>query len=173
MKNVTAPFYITGLPRSRTAWLARVFTLGRVRCLHDAAARFGVDRLPDVLASVGGMAGVSDSGLALVRDKLPVGKWLVVRRDFQRAAESFLSMPRYRFETGDHPRSLAPLYEIEHGLKEIERTEDCRTVAFDDLDDEQTVRAAWKFLIGDAEPWCAWHWDEMRHLRVTVRPETY
>jgi len=161
-------FYITGLPRSRTAWLARVFTHGKVRCLHDPIGRFG-EKWQETAKAL--EAGVSDCGLSLICPELERGRWLIVRRDFYDAADSFLRMPRYPFETG--PRDLDVLRKMEAGLKEIERTQEHRTVSFDSLDDEHQMRGVWEFLVGDVEPWCPWHWDEMRHLRVTVKPETY
>lgn len=63
-------FLITGLPRSRTAWLSCLFTHGRVYCHHDATGKF-----PEVSSLAAdlmgpGFRGASDSGIIPVFDKL-------------------------------------------------------------------------------------------------------
>ena len=45
MKNI---FFITGLPRSRTAWLANWFTYGHTFCFHEACRKVGkIEELKD------------------------------------------------------------------------------------------------------------------------------
>jgi hypothetical protein len=57
-------------------------------------------------------------------------------------------------------------------LENLEKSVPCATIRYEDLDSEYHVREAWAYLVGEVQPWVPWHWEEMRHLRVTTRPET-
>lgn len=59
-------FFVTGLPRSRTAWLAKFFTTGDIYCMHE-----GLNLYPDMTSLGNAMSGDkrlygnSDSALCL------------------------------------------------------------------------------------------------------------
>lgn len=79
-------FFITGLPRSRTAWLANWLSTGDVFCYHDIAARMisDIEQLPQVFErSPYKHTGVSDPSLgffmARIVDMVP--RILIVDRD--------------------------------------------------------------------------------------------
>lgn len=99
--GVNRVFFITGLPRTRTCWLANLFTTERQFCHHDLLGC--VDDIPGLLremtAHPGKAVGDSDSGLWLVRAwfkaRWPAAPWVFVRRDFNSAWESLV-----RFVTG-------------------------------------------------------------------------
>ena len=80
-------YYITGLPRSRTAWFANFFTYGDSFCYHEAS-KFWTHKksMADVMSGVDARyIGNSDSGLVLCFDKVindnPAAKWVIVKRD--------------------------------------------------------------------------------------------
>lgn len=77
------PFFITGLPRSRTSWLANLFTTSDQMCYHDLLDQ--VDSLAEFLAKLAGGNGDSDSGLVFLYPKLaemfPESRWLLVLRE--------------------------------------------------------------------------------------------
>lgn len=108
---MSAPFFITGLPRSRTAWLANLFTWGDSFCYHDALP--DCESLGELDIMLGGLPyleiGLSDSSLlliwrALVR-RYPTSKWVLIRRDKREALRSF----RRYFK--EHPYSSMPQLE--------------------------------------------------------------
>lgn len=93
-------FFITGLPRSRTAWLANLLSTGQAICDHDALkAGFTIDvlerRFHELAVSDPFITAVgdADSGLVfisdLVRQRWPDAPWLLVKRDTKAAEASF------------------------------------------------------------------------------------
>jgi hypothetical protein len=59
---VSEPFLITGLPRSRTAWMAEVATFGRAVCFHEPMAR--LERWSEIFALWGAQSGACFVGIA-------------------------------------------------------------------------------------------------------------
>lgn len=91
-------FFITGLPRSRTSWLANWFTWGTSHCLHDAIRLYPrAADLKDHLESLGAdgfeYVGNSDSSLPWIAEAMietfPRARWLFIERDPEEAAASF------------------------------------------------------------------------------------
>ncbi|HTI69677.1 MAG TPA: hypothetical protein VMF06_06910 [Candidatus Limnocylindria bacterium] len=88
-------FFITGLPRTRTAWMAHYMSAQGVLCLHEPEVGCAsLDELADRLESIpeGSALGVSSSGLAWfqrgLRDRYPDAKWVVIRRLAAEVAKS-------------------------------------------------------------------------------------
>lgn len=85
------PFFITGLPRSGTAWLASLFTTNKSLCFHEPDPR-------DVVAAINGHPGrrVGASDSSLVRKSLqimkiwPDARWLYVMRPLEECLESLI-----------------------------------------------------------------------------------
>lgn len=81
------PYFITGFPRTRTAWLANFLTYDDSFCFHEALKRCdGVDALPELFKSTGRRyVGNSDSALPFfaetVRKLFPQAKWVIVDRN--------------------------------------------------------------------------------------------
>lgn len=136
-------FFITGLPRSRTAWLAVVATTGAAICHHEPrSGDFASAR--DLWASGDGV-GISDAGLGLHLSRIlaEIGpRVLIVDRDpdavlasFERFAPDLVGEPAaLRFRLAQLQAALA----IEHPL--------IRRVSFDALHDQQTVADAMSWL---------------------------
>lgn len=82
-------FFITGLPRSRTCWLAAYLNHGNTKCFHDLTGevKTPVELIDRMLKSGAEHCGDADSGLAIYYDAIhqayPSGKWVVIRRDPQ------------------------------------------------------------------------------------------
>ncbi len=80
-------FFITGLPRSGTAWLANYLSYGKIMCLHDGFRHL---RTPDSIKSVfdgsdKDVCGNSDPANLLFLSQLffffPKSKWIYIERD--------------------------------------------------------------------------------------------
>lgn len=92
MKN----FFITGLPRSRTAWLANFMSSGKSICYHE-----GIDGCHSIedyqkKMSINGYKyiGDSDTGLPILdfQPIYPDSPVVIIRRDKQEVAESLVGM---------------------------------------------------------------------------------
>lgn len=88
-------FYITGLPRSKTAWFSAYFTYDNFRCHHEMVANRGflsiLTHKKDPLV----IEGNSDSALLNhwqnVTISEPESKWLIVKREFEECKRSCLA----------------------------------------------------------------------------------
>lgn len=84
---MTRRFFILGLPRSRTAWLANFFTYDDVSCLHEPSAEIAsLDELDARLDATGSpVQGSADTCNTLLFDSLlkrwPDARYIAVRRD--------------------------------------------------------------------------------------------
>lgn len=91
MKNF---FFISGLPRSKTAWLANFLSGGNTICLHDAFTRCA--RVEDLKAIMENLpyqnVGHADPANLLfsnrLREVFPQAKWVLVNRDPFEARQS-------------------------------------------------------------------------------------
>lgn len=92
------PFFVTGLPRSRTAWLANFLTAGGALCIHEGLVH-GVDPALRWLTrcgagGAGGRRGLSDSILPLYWTEMfaPFSSFrlVIVERDPAEAWESLV-----------------------------------------------------------------------------------
>ena len=87
-------FFITGLPRSKTAWFAAYFSNDNYRCYHERVATHGLGTILQQKSDPQIITGVSDSALLAYWEDLelvfPNAKWLVVNRDFEECKRSCL-----------------------------------------------------------------------------------
>ena len=88
------PFFITGLPRSRTAWLANYFSYGLSVCWHDLLHRMSLRDIMAGLAKTGATyGGYSDPALLLhwreVVKLYPEAKWILIDRPTAEVAKSW------------------------------------------------------------------------------------
>ncbi len=94
MAQASKHFFVTGLPRSRTAWLANLLTTDRTLCFHEPIEP--IDKLFNP-AWAGGYAaiGCSDSMLVMrfeeLSDAYLQAPWLYVQRDPEAALNSLLA----------------------------------------------------------------------------------
>lgn len=155
-------FVITGYPRSRTAWLANLFTYGTCFCLHDGL-QHGANFWDVVEASADCTSGVrhvgnSDSGIALLfaPEELRGTKVIIVERERSDALESY---QRY-FEKHPYPglgvpdrRKLERVFEMAETkirlLKETLPRETVRTVSYQNLEAPDSAEALWNFIAPD------------------------
>lgn len=81
-------FFITGLPRCRSAWFANLLTYGDSFCFHDAWCGLGsVEAIRPKLENMcRPLVGISDPALLLFWRKMarwyPDAKWVVINRNY-------------------------------------------------------------------------------------------
>ncbi len=152
-----APFFITGLPRSRTAWLANFLTYGPSVCLHDALREgTGVEdlakRLDTLRANTNAtFVGDADPGLPNFARELhrrfPQARWVMVERHplqaklaHRRALRGFLKMDAADAAFDQTVRAF-------NGLKGALMNQHVLEVKFEELDQVETVRGIWDFCV--------------------------
>lgn len=180
-------FFITGLPRSRTAWLANLLTWGRTFCYHEPL--YSCTRVADLnlladkakaegLLNVGG----SDSGLPFfwreTRELFPNALWLVVRRPVK---DVVISYTEYFTKHPFHGMGTLSTESVEELCINLDRELDalCRTlpdsqklvVRFDDLGETNTVRYLWHFLT--SEKFSRLRFEQLKNFRINVVSENY
>jgi hypothetical protein len=165
------PFFITGLPRSRTAWLANWLTTATSRCYHEGVLlaksyaeyrQLMTDAGPSVMA-----CGDSNSSLAFIQEQLiedfPKARWIIIER---RQDHAFLS---YRMAFGsleEHDVSKRKFDKLTLRLLELRRRVPHETFQFDDLNDLETCRGLWFHLFPKAVWFDEARWRLLNGLRV-------
>ncbi len=93
-------FFITGLPRSGSAWIANYLSYGNCMCLHDAWKDNTPTDLKELFSSLSVYAaGTADPANVMLYDKInkefPDAKWVVITRPQQEVEEACknLNMP--------------------------------------------------------------------------------
>lgn len=161
------PFLISGLPRSRTAWLSILFTHYPSFCLHEGLSKFGdVGSMVKAFSMSGVPVGDSDSGLTLFPDAVLSAaaagqvRLAVIDRD---AADVYVSLNE--FYKGSPYSASDVMAKALPGHKAIMASPDALVVKFDDLSDETKVAELYQHLIpGLAFP-AAW-FHQLRLLQV-------
>lgn len=146
------PFFVTGMPRSRTAWLAAWLTTDTTLCLHDSTA----NALPPVQPGI--RAGLSGPEVCMAfRDFTacwPSAPWLVVHRTD--AARSFEDVMRRHLDVSVQlvnewwAQRLKVLHEVTRSTKTM-------IVDFYQLNDEETAARIWQHLLPEKPiDWARW-----------------
>ena len=153
-------FFITGFPRSRTAWLANLFTYKDSFCFHEAS-KFG-GNVYDIAAKITSrkekFVGNSDCGtLFYYKDLiklLPDSKIVIVERDINDVKKSlykFLGMWNDELET--------ILYKTNKHIIDIQDNHETIDIEFEELEGEGNVEEVWRQVV-DIE------WDHDRWLQL-------
>ncbi|HTV41608.1 MAG TPA: hypothetical protein VMF08_13585 [Candidatus Sulfotelmatobacter sp.] len=134
-QNPTPPYFITGLPRTRTAWLAAWLSVGEKLCLHDCEPH------PHHDARISGYSGPE---LLMQYEELrrafPGAKWMIVNRDIGEALKSFT---RWASSGVPHGFDLEGMF---HRRLELLKRLDGLRVEFNALSDVTTAREIWEYL---------------------------
>ena len=143
------PFFLTGLPRSRTAWLANLFTTGEIFCWHDALLLCGSPAdLPQLLRK-NAPIGDSDSALILfypdVAEMFPGSPWVIVERDPQDAFDSLVKRFGHDVSRGGWPMLIAAMQTIPKDDPNVLR------VRYEELNDVEVVRRIWEHCVPAVE----------------------
>ena len=154
------PFVVFGLPRSRTAWLARFLTYGDWVCGHEELRH--MRSLDDVKAwfsqaCIGTAETAGAPWWRLLERFAPGARVLVVRRPVNDVVESLMSIPGCTF---DRARLNADMRALDHKLDQIEaRLPNVMSVNFADLEAETACAMAFEHCLGvphDRDHWARW-----------------
>lgn len=159
-------FLATGLPRSRTAWMARFLTYGRVTCLHEPSVGFrSMADLAGLLAQP--HIGASDSAMALLWPRVarwvPKARFAVVRRPVEDVVASAA-----RLGFADTAAMRETLAAIEAACDQLSARDGTLTLRYDELDTEEGCALLFRQCLGVDLPhewWLRWR-DE--HVEADV-----
>lgn len=160
---MNAPFFCTGLPRSRTAWLSVLFTTEHFTCLHEGIRL--CDDFESYVKMMGGCGadGDSSSGLIAMADKVmeafPDSPWLIIQRFPNECASSASKVLNI-----DLQQALAMAYSDRKKLDAI-CPRNVMRIRFEQLDDETVVRNAWEFLLPGV-PFDSARYKTLNELRI-------
>jgi len=172
------PFFITGLPQSRTTWLANLFTTGNVFCHHDLLGL--VESTAALCAQLRdgmktGRVGDSDSGLlayySIVKREFPDAPWVLITRDFDEAWHSLCQF----VSEGPWKEAVSCTWELrqemlarwERARLEIIQWTRCMEVPYESLERTDTLERIWKHCVPGVK------WDARRAQMLqtlSVRP---
>lgn len=164
MKN---HFFITGLPRSRTSWLANFFTYNNSFCFHEAT-RFcsNMRDLKDMMDShEAGNLGNADPALLYIMDDIkksfPRSRILLVERELHETIDSFIDFyTSYAYKSIQE--WIESLFEI---MEHIKKKYEVKSVAHDDLNQMETCRDVWEYLV-PGEPFDVKRWNLLDELYI-------
>ncbi len=155
------PFFVTGMPRSRTAWLAAWLTTDTTLCLHDSPANC----LPPVVPGI--RAGLSGPEVCMAFKDFtacwPESPWLIVDRVDARLAFA----PILRKHVPDlseaelddwWKKRAAQLAIVANGRRTI-------MVGFEELDSLPMAKVIWRHLLGE-KPFDEPRWRLMNDLNI-------
>lgn len=160
-------FFITGLPRARTSWLANFFTYNNSHCYHEAT-RFCTN-MEDVLHTMNnhpaGVVGNADTALLFIFEDLhhafPNAKFILIDRDLHETIDSFLGFYHSQnyFEI---LKWLDKLYELKNQLI---RRYNFTIIQHEDLNEMETCKHLWEYLIPDT-PFDEKRWNLLDELYI-------
>lgn len=179
-QRVVRHFFVTGLPRSRTAWMANFLTHPPVAfCYHDLLR---VDPALKRLHAPGAkFVGDSDSALVLEPmrwvQKFPDARWVLINRPVSDCFESFskwFSGKRVYPGTPPDRGALARLFTLCARL--VDQAEkvlpNVLIVDFESLDEEETIRRVWSWCLPGVD-FPLERWRMLNTFQVNVMPEKF
>lgn len=153
---INPPYYIIGLPRSRTAWLANLFTYGPSFCWHEASRNVsGKFELKHWLETTPAYyVGNSDSAMGIYWQDVVCmfenSKVIFVERSMESAKKAYLkAFPFWPVEAVE--KSFDTIFE---GMGKLTQEIDSKNqmhVDFLSLDNVETVKAMWRFVMPDVQ----------------------
>lgn len=141
------PFFITGLPRSRTAWLANLFSYENSFCFHEALRE--CTEIKDIKKIFNGVdkqyVGDSDSGLPFfideVLDLFPESKLVLVNRGISEVIDSLGKVfPNY-------PEIEKIVIKTQNAINDMVNKYKPFILDFEDLNDMGVCKLLWEYCI--------------------------
>ncbi len=163
MTRVAPPFLVLGLPRSRTAWLARFLTYGEYHCAHEQLRHLrSVDDARAWLAQ--DFTGTAETGAApwwrLIRHLRPDVRVLIVRRPVAEVVASVLALDLSGLVTTSITGLMRDMQRLDRCLDRIERrVPGVLSVRYADLASEATCAAVFEHCLPyrhDPSWWSRW-----------------
>ncbi|MFP4448807.1 MAG: hypothetical protein ACLFPH_08730 [Bacteroidales bacterium] len=146
MKN---NFFITGLPRSRTSWLANFFTYNDSFCFHEGTRFcFNMNDFMELMKShSANNIGNADPALLYIMDdvikKFPTAPVVLVERELHETIDSFIDFYT-SYEYKSIQEWIEDLFEI---MAKIKQKYDVLTIQHDELNSIEGCKKIWNYLL--------------------------
>ena len=161
-------FFVTGYPRSRTAWMSVFLTTKHSFCYHEIL-RFS-ETISDIKKIMNkrdefyvGNSG-SDFPLFMERISFEPTPIVVIERNINDVKESL------REVFGQYDTHI--LESIKDGLEVIKTLPKTIVVDYKDLDDEQTIKRVWKHCLPSI-PFDKERWGMLKTLNISIDKNRY
>ena len=167
---MTKPFFITGLPRTRTAWMSQFFTTNESYCYHEALRKaVTTGKVADTMLNRNEYyVGNSDSSLPFYIDDMmeyfPDAPILIIERDVFEVDQSLRNL-----FGGNHDEVLIKTM---RELVRIEKEYHTVSVSFEELDDPVVMKDIWKYLI-PAIPFDKGRYERFNELNISINKKKY
>lgn len=160
------PFFVTGLPRSRTAWAAVWLSTDKSQCFHDRSAE-------EPLPITKPFWGISGPELVFDYDTLekayPDAPWLVIERKPDDAFIAFKKAARHHLPP-DGPTLREVWKQRLSAYGTLLNKPHVFAITMDELDQQQMAQAAWKHLLPGL-PFDYGRWFLLRTLNIQQKIE--
>lgn len=164
MKN---NFFITGLPRSRTSWLANFFTYNSSFCYHEAT-RFCTN-IRDLKELMGNHTAINIGNadpamLYIMNDALkafPGAKVVLIERELHETIDSFIDFYT-SYEYNRIQEWIEYMFEM---MEKVKQKYDVLTVRHDALNKMEECKKLWNYLLPD-EPFDEKRWNLLDELYI-------
>lgn len=140
-------FLITGLPRSRTAWLSALFSTERVICWHEPINKFGsIGAVKNMLDNLTGYqcVGISDSSVGIEADFYMSyffeHRIVIINRKEDEVLKSLI-----KFLGINQSQSVKIIDTISEGLDRIRKVRSVLEINYEDLNDSVVVNNIWDY----------------------------
>ena len=169
------PFFITGLPRSRTAWLANLFTHGDSFCWHEGVPRWGglagLQRAMRLRTER--FVGTADPSLLMCQDRaramFPGATWILVARRPEHVALSLDAMEVPALACNDNARAVVRL---DQEMERLAQRPDVHVFYYEELD-ELPLLLEMADLVTPGQGIDVDRWEMLRGLQVQVYEPNY
>lgn len=166
------PFFITGLPRSRTAWLANLFSYENSFCFHEALRK--CSEIKDIKKIFNGVnkqyVGDSDSGLPFfideVLDLFPESKLVLVNRGVSEAIESLGKV------FPDYPNIEKIVIKTQDAINDMVEKYKPFIIDFEDLNDMGACELLWEYCVPGIV-FEARRWEMLNLMNVEINISKY
>jgi hypothetical protein len=147
-------FFILGLPRSRTAWFANLFTTDKTHCFHEIGLFYDDENLLRILASVEKeYVGISEPNPQLyfrITELYPDSPIVLISRRTVDATESFLKA--FNITDRDEKRIFCNLmFRYHHYINRIIEENRAMVKQYTDLNDDE-IADIWRYCIPGINP---------------------
>jgi hypothetical protein len=171
---MAAKFFVTGLPRSRTAWVANYLSHAGAFCYHDGLANCSSLNEFDAKLARHPVCGDSDSGLAMfqveLRSRHPEAQWVILRRPLPEVVESLCEMdPYYGFLPIGRKEAWEIVMRLNAPLVALAKLPGVLEIDSEALSTPQGAQLLWHHCLGSDTPWGEDRWRMLRDMNVTIR----
>jgi len=163
-------FFITGLPRTRTAWLANLLTYQSSFCFHEAFKLHNIDSYVKTLNELTyRYVGDSDCSLPLIINDLmdiyPESKIVIIERDINDVYNSLTKL-----FVCDNTKLMSILSVALGLIEELKQNHPCLVVRFNDINEQ--IKTIWEYCIPSIKFNHERH-EMLKSLTVTINPTNY